>query len=161
MSLNWIDAVIAALMLVGFIHGLIKGAIQEVFAVLALVVGVIVAGRVANGAEAITEELSHPTAAKVFVFILTFFVVALIIGLIGRMFSGLAKAANLRMIDRLIGGVVGACLVGLAIGVIFKVGEMFGMDTGFLRDSPLAQHLMQAVSYLSTFLPKARSSIGV
>jgi uncharacterized membrane protein required for colicin V production len=160
-DLNWIDAVIAALMLVGFIHGLMKGAIQEVFAVLALVVGVVVAGRVAVGAESVTAQLSHPTAAKVVVFLLTFFVTALIIGLIGRMFSGLAKAANLKMIDRVIGGVVGACLVGLGIGIVFRVGETFGMNTDFLEDSPLAKQLMQAVSYLSGFLPKARESIGV
>jgi membrane protein required for colicin V production len=159
--MSWIDAIIGALMLVGFIHGLIKGAIQEVFAILALVAGVIVAGRATIGAEAVTEKLSHPTAARVFVFILTFFVVALVVGLIGRLFSGLAKAANLRAIDRLIGGIVGACLVGLIIGTIFKVGETFGMDTGFLDGSPLAQHLMVAVSYLGTFLPRAREAIGV
>jgi membrane protein required for colicin V production len=159
--LNWTDAAIGALMLVGFIHGLMKGAIQEVFAVLALVVGVIVAGRVASGTETITSNLSHPTAAKVFVFALTFLVVAIVVGLIGKMFSGLAKAANLRVVDRVIGGVVGACLVGLAVGIVLRVGEMFGMDTGFLDGSPLARQLMAAVSYLARFLPAAKESIGV
>jgi membrane protein required for colicin V production len=159
--LSWIDAVMAALMFLGFVHGLLKGSIQEVFAVLALVVGVLVAGRVAEGTEAITSQLSHPTAAKVFVFILTFFVVALIIGLIGKMFSGLAKTANLRTIDRLLGGIVGACLVGLAIGVVLQVGAMFGMSTEWVQGSPLARQLMLAVSYLARFLPEARESIGV
>ena len=158
--MNWIDWVIAAFMLLGFVHGLLKGVIQEVFAVLALVVGLVAAGRVSAGAEAVTEQLNHPTALKVVVFILTFFVVALVIGFIGKMFSGLAKAANLKIIDRLIGGVVGACLVGLMVGTVLKVGERFGMDTGFVEDSVLAQQLMAAVSYLGAFFPEARNSVG-
>jgi len=97
----------------------------------------------------------------VLVFVLTFFVVALIVGLIGKLLSGLAKAANLKTIDRLIGGVVGACLVGLIVGAFFKVGESFGMDTGFLEESVLAQHLMAAVEYLGALLPQARHAVGV
>jgi membrane protein required for colicin V production len=158
---NWIDIAIALLMLLGFIHGLMKGVIQEVFAVLALVLGLVAAGRVSTGAEAITGQLSHPTAGKVLVFVLTFFVVALVIGLLGKLFSGLAKAANLKMIDRLIGGVVGACLVGLIVGTVFKVGESFGMDTAFLADSVLAQQLMAAVAYLGALVPQSGDTIGV
>lgn len=159
--MTWIDAVIAAFMLLGFIHGLLKGAIQEVFAVLALVLGVIIGGRVAEGTVSITSQLSHPTAAKAFAFLLTFLLVAIAVGLVGKMFSGLAKAANLRIIDRILGGVVGACLVGLAVGLVFKVGEAFGMDIGFVRSSPLAEQLVLAVSYLATFLPKAAASTAV
>ena len=55
--MNWIDVGIAALMLLGFLHGLIKGAIQEVFAVLALVLAVVIGGRVAEGTVSITSEL--------------------------------------------------------------------------------------------------------
>lgn len=157
--MNWIDLIIGVCMLVGFIHGLAKGVIQEVFAILALVVGLVAAGRVSTGTQVVTDQLSHPTAGRVLVFILTFIVVALVIGLIGKLFSGLARVANLRMIDRLIGGVVGACLAGLIIGAIFKVGERFGMDTGFLEGSRLAQQLMAAVAYLGAFLPRVRKSI--
>ena len=101
--MNWMDAVIIVLMIMGFIHGVIKGAIQEIFVALALVVGVIAAGKIASALDDITSQLSHPTAAKVFAFALAFLLVAIAIGLFGKMFSGLAKAANLRMIDRALG----------------------------------------------------------
>jgi membrane protein required for colicin V production len=158
---NWIDIGIAALMLLGFLHGLIKGAIQEVFAVLALVLGVVIGGRVAEGTVSVTSNLSHPTAAKAFAFLITFLLVAIGVGLVGKMFSGLAKAANLRLMDRFLGGVVGACLVGLAVGFFFTVGKAFGMDTGFVNSSPLARQLVAAVSYLATFLPQAAESTAV
>jgi len=159
--LNWIDIMIAALMLMGFLHGLLKGAIQEVFAVLALVLGVVAGGKVAEGTISVTSQLSHPTAARGFAFIITFILVAIGVGLLGKMFSGLAKAANLRFADRLLGGVVGACLVGLAVGLFIQVGKSFGMDTAFVKDSPLARQLVQAVSYLVTFLPRGGESTAV
>jgi membrane protein required for colicin V production len=157
--LNWIDAVLGLIILLGFIHGVLKGAIAEIFAVLALVVGVIVAGRVSSGTTYVTSQLSHPTAGRVFVFIITFVVVAIVIGLIGKMFSGLAKAANLRMIDRFIGGIVGACLIALAAGVFLKICERLGMDMSGFNKSFLARSLIQTVSYLAGFLPEVTQRI--
>jgi membrane protein required for colicin V production len=149
------DGVICVLMILGFIHGFIKGAIQEIFAALALVIGVIVAGKASAGLESVTSQLAHATIGKVFVFALTFLVVAIVIGLVGRMFSGLAKAANLRMIDRLIGGVVGACLVGIAMGIILSIALRLGGDILAFEDSALAEQLILAVKVLAGFLPKA------
>jgi membrane protein required for colicin V production len=153
--LNWVDAIIGTLMFLGLLHGVLKGAIQEISVAFALVIGVVAAGRVASGAEAVTRQLSHPTAAKVFVFALTFLVVAIVIGLLGKMFSGLAKAANLRIIDRMIGGVVGACLIGIAIGIILTIASRLGADTVSLEESVLARQLLIAVKVLARFLPKA------
>jgi membrane protein required for colicin V production len=151
---NLVDAVIGALMFLGLVHGIFKGAIQEISIVLAVVIGVVIAGRAASGAEAVTSQLSHPAAGKVFVFVLTFLVVAIIIGLLGKMVSGLAKAANLRIIDRMIGGIVGACLIGIAIGIILTIAKRFGADAEMIEESVLARQLLVAVKALAEFLPK-------
>jgi membrane protein required for colicin V production len=153
--MNWMDAVIGVLMLLGFIHGLVKGAIQEISVALALVIGVIVAGRVTAGADDLANSLSHPTLMKIFIFALTFVVVAILIGLAGRAVSGLAKVANLRTIDRIIGGVVGACLVGIAIGIVLAMIQMVGGGIPGVRESFLAPQLLATVSYLGRFLPRA------
>ncbi len=153
--MNLVDVVIGALMFLGLVHGVFKGAIQEISIALALVIGVIIGGRAAAGAESVTSQLSHPAAGKVFVFVLTFLVVAIIIGLLGKMLSGLAKVANLRIIDRMIGAVVGACLIGLAIGIILTIVQRFGGDIALLEESVLARQLLIAVKLLAEFLPKA------
>ena len=150
--MNLIDAVIAVMMLFGFIHGFIKGAIQEIFAALALVVGVIVAGSVAPVAGGIMSQIANPTIGKIFVFVIVFLNIAILIGLTGQMFSGLAKAANLRMVDRAVGGVVGACLVGIVIGIILRIALKLGMDILAFGDSVLAQQLITAVKVLEGFL---------
>lgn len=160
MEVSWLDATVALLMCLGFIHGLVKGAIQEVAAALAIVVGVIVAGSVTTGLAAQTDQLSHPTGAKVFIFVVTFVVVALLIGLLGKLISGLAKVANLKLIDRVLGGVVGACVVGIAVGIVFTLIERLGVNIDALRESPLISYLLQAVAYLSKFLPKIAEEVA-
>lgn len=158
--MNWLDIAILVSIAIGFIQGLIKGAIQEIFAALAIVVGVIGAGKVASALEPVTSNLSHPLAAKVFVFVLAFLVIAILIGLIGKAFSGLAKAAGLRAVDRFIGGVVGACVVAIIIGVILTLVEKFGVDPTLGNKSSFALYLLRAVRALAGFLPGTISQAG-
>jgi len=156
---NWLDLTILVFLTLGFIHGILKGAIQEIFAALAIVVGVIAAGRITDLMEAVTANLSHPTAAKIFVFVVAFLVVAIVIGLIGKAFSGLAKAAGLRAIDRFVGGIVGVCVVAIIVGVVLTLAEKFGIDPSLGNRSVLAPHLVKAVRLLAAFLPGAVAEV--
>jgi membrane protein required for colicin V production len=159
MEVNWLDATVTLLMFLGFIHGVVKGAIQEIAGALAVVVGIIVAGYVTSATAAQTDQLSHPTGAKVFVFVVTFLVVAVLIGLLGKLISGLAKAANLKLIDRVLGGIVGACVVGIAVGIVLTLIERLGVNIDTLRESALITYLLHAVAYLSRFLPKVAQEV--
>jgi membrane protein required for colicin V production len=156
---SWLDATVALLMCLGFIHGLMKGAIREIAAALAIVVGIIVAGHVTSATAAQTDQLSRPTGAKVFVFVVTFVVVAISIGLLGKLVSGLAKVANLKLFDRILGGVVGACVVGIAVGIVLTLIERLGVNIDTMRESALTAYLLHAVAYLSRFLPKIAEEV--
>jgi len=160
MDASWLDATIGILLVLGFIHGVVKGAIQEISGALAVVVGIVVAGYVTAVTAGQTDQLSHPTGAKVFVFVLIFLIVAILIGLLGKLISGLAKTANLKFIDRVLGGVVGACIVGIAIGIVLTLIERLGVNIDMLRESPLISYLLYTVSYLSKFLPEAAQEVG-
>jgi membrane protein required for colicin V production len=152
--LNLVDVLMVVVLVAGFIHGIAKGAIQEVSAAVALVVGVIVAGKVAESTTSVTSQLAHPTAARIFMFVVTFIVVAIVIGLLGKLISNLAKKANLSPIDRILGGVIGAFLVAIAAGLVFKLLAMGGMQPVWVASSGLAQRMMGLVSYLTRFLPQ-------
>jgi len=151
---NLVDGAIVLVMVAGFVHGAIKGAIQEVTGVVALIVGVVVAGKVATGTLSVTGTLSHPTAGKIFAFVVAFIIVAVAIGLLGMVISNMVKKSTLSPIDRILGGVIGACLVGIAVGLVFKLMVMGGFGGDAIPASPLAQKLMNAVSYLTRFLPQ-------
>ena len=157
--MNLVDALMVVVIVAGFIHGTIKGAIQEVSAAIALIVGVIVAGKVATGSLSVTSKLAHPTVGKVFMFVITFIVVAIAIGLLGKLVSNLAKKANLSPIDRILGGAIGACLVGIAAGVVFNLLALAGLENQSIVQSPIAQKLMSAVSYLTQFMPRESSEM--
>lgn len=159
MDASWLDATVGILLLLGFIHGVVKGAIQEIAGALAIVVGIVVAGYVTTVTAPQTDNLSHPTGAKVFVFVLVFLIVALLIGLLGKLISGLAKAANLKLIDRVLGGIVGACVVGIAIGIVLTLIERLGVNIDTLKESPLIAYLMHTVAYLSRFLPEVARDV--
>jgi membrane protein required for colicin V production len=150
---NLVDILTIVVIAVGFLHGTIKGAIQEIAAAVALVVGVMVAGQAASGSAAVTSQLSNPAVGRIFVFVITFIIVAIVIGLLGKLVSNLAKQANLSPIDRILGGVIGACLVGIAAGLIFKIMAITGAESRAVTDSAVAQKLVNAVSYLGRFLP--------
>ena len=159
--MNFVDILTLVAIAGGFIHGMIKGAIQEVSAAVALVVGVIVAGKVASGSAVVTGQLSNPSIGRIFVFVITFIIVAIVIGLLGKLISNLAKQANLSPIDRILGGVIGACLVGIAAGLVFKLLAITGGDGGPVAGSVVAQRLVNAVSYLARFLPGAASASAI
>jgi membrane protein required for colicin V production len=160
MDINWLDATVSVLMLLGFIHGIVKGAVQEIAGALAIVVGIVAAGYLTAATAAQTDRLSHPTGAKVFVFVLAFLIVALLIGLLGKLISGLARAANLKLIDRILGGIVGACVVGIAMGIVLTLIERLGVNIDTLRESVIISYLLHAVAYLSVFLPEVAREVN-
>lgn len=155
MGLNIVDGAIILLMALGFIHGVIKGAIQEVAAGVAIVVGVWVAGRAAEGTVSVTGQLSHPTAGKIFVFVIAFIVVAVLVIIFGRMLSNMVKKSALSGVDRFLGGVIGACIVALIAGLLFKLMFMGGLESGVISRSAIAPRLVNAVSHFARFLASA------
>ena len=150
--MNVIDGAIILLMAVGFIHGIIKGAIQEVAAAVAIIVGVWVAGKAAEGTVSVTGQLSHPTAGRIFVFVVAFIVVAVLVIILGRTVSNLVKKSALSGLDRFLGGLIGACIVGLIAGLLFKLMLMGGLESQAIANSALATRLVNTVSYFTRFL---------
>lgn len=150
--MNIIDGAIILLMAVGFIHGIIKGAIQEVAAAVAIIVGVWVAGKAAEGTVSVSGQLSHPTAGKIFVFVIAFIVTAVLVIILGRTVSNLVKKSALSGVDRFLGGLIGACIVGLIAGLLFKLMMMGGLESDAITNSALAMRLVNTVSHFTRFL---------
>jgi len=156
-----VDGAVILIMAAGFVHGMIKGAILEVTAAVAIIGGVFVAGKVAATGLGVVDKLAHPTAGKIFVFVVAFIVVAVIIGILGKTVSNLVRKSALSSVDRLAGGVVGACIVGLLVGLIFKLMAMGGIENNAVAQSGLVRKLMDAVSYLADFLAGGSESTAV
>lgn len=113
--MNYLDIIIAVLLVVFGIDGLRKGIIIEAATLLGLALGLYGAFRFSDYTSAKLIQLVEidPKYLKVVSFVVTFIVLAVLVNLLGRLVKKLIKAINLGFIDK-----IGGFLVGLAKGVL-------------------------------------------
>jgi membrane protein required for colicin V production len=119
--MNVFDIVIAALLLFGFVRGLMKGLFVEVASLAALIAGVYGAihfsyfiGDWLKGSVAWDEKYISLAA-----FAGTFVVIIISIALLGKILTKIANFAALGFLNKLLGGVFGTLKIGLILSVVF------------------------------------------
>lgn len=119
--MNIFDIIIAALLLYGFVRGLMKGLLVEVSSLVALIGGVYGAIHFSyfirdffNLHFSWNEEYISLGA-----FAITFVIIIVIISFIGKMLTKLANFASLGILNKILGGIFGALKIGLIGSVIF------------------------------------------
>ncbi|WP_299059054.1 CvpA family protein [uncultured Polaribacter sp.] len=119
--MNTFDIVIAALLIFGFVRGLMKGLFVEVASLVALIGGVYGAikfsyfiGDYLKESVSWSEEYISLAA-----FAITFVIIIITIALIGKTLTKLADFASLGIINKILGGVFGALKIGLILSVVF------------------------------------------
>lgn len=115
------DIIIAALLLFGFVRGLMKGLFVEVASLVALVAGVYGAihfsyflGEWLKGSVSWDEKYITLVA-----FAGTFVVIIFVIAIMGKILTKIANFASLGILNKLLGGVFGALKIGLILSVVF------------------------------------------
>lgn len=119
--MNTFDIIITALLLFGFVRGLLKGLFVEVASLVALVAGVYGAIHFSFFLgdwlkESLDWDEKYITLAA---FAGTFVIIILVISLLGKALTKLADFASLGILNKLLGGVFGALKIGLILSVIF------------------------------------------
>jgi len=121
--MNTFDIIIAALLIFGFIRGLLKGLFVEVASLVALIAGVYGAIHfsyfVGNLlAEYVSWEERYMTIIS---FAITFAIIVLAIGLLGKLFTKIADFASLGLINKLFGGIFGGLKIGLILSIVLLI----------------------------------------
>ncbi|MCH3881601.1 CvpA family protein [Tenacibaculum aquimarinum] len=119
--MNTFDIIIAALLLFGFVRGLMKGLFVEVASLVALVAGVYGA---IHFSYFISDWLKDSVAwdekyISLAAFAGTFVVILVIISLAGKLLTKIADFASLGILNKLLGGAFGALKIGLILSVVF------------------------------------------
>jgi len=119
--MNTFDIIIAALLLFGFVRGLMKGLFVEVASLVALVAGVYGAIHFSYFLgdwlkNSVSWDEKYITLAA---FAGTFVVIILAIATLGKVLTKIADFASLGILNKLLGGVFGALKIGLILSVIF------------------------------------------
>lgn len=119
--MNTFDIIIAALLLFGFVRGIMKGLFVEVASLVALIAGVYGAihfsyfvGDWLEGSVDWDEKYVSLVA-----FAVTFVAIIVVVALMGRILTKIADFAALGVLNKILGGVFGALKIGLILSVLF------------------------------------------
>ena len=134
--MNTFDIIIAALLIFGFIRGLLKGLFVEVASLVALIAGVYGAIHFSDFvgnflAEKVSWDERYITIVS---FAITFAIIVLVIALLGKMLTKVADFAALGLLNKLLGGVFGALKIGLILSIILLVFTKLNNTIPFISD---------------------------
>ena len=152
--MNYLDIIIAIVLLIFGIKGLRKGLIIEVVSLLAFGVGIYGAMHFSDfTAEHLQDFMEiNPQYLNTIAFVLTFIILVVVVNLIGRLISKLIKSMNLGFFDKL-GGFLFGVLKGVLLCSTFVLVLNNLQWTGIIKEevregSFLYKHVEETVPYL-------------
>ncbi|WP_299617778.1 CvpA family protein [uncultured Tenacibaculum sp.] len=142
--MNTLDIIIAALLLFGFVRGLMKGLFVEVASLVALVAGVYGAIHFSYFlGDWLKESLDWDEKYITLVaFAGTFVVIIIVIALLGRILTKIADFASLGILNKLLGGAFGALKIGLILSVIFIFFGKMNDTIPFVKKESLEESIL-------------------
>ncbi|QTE21455.1 CvpA family protein [Polaribacter cellanae] len=142
--MNIFDIVIAALLLFGFVRGIMKGLFVEVASLVALIGGVYGAIHFSYFiGDFLKESVSwEQEYISLVAFAATFIVIIVIIALLGKILTKLADFASLGIINKVLGGVFGALKVGLILSVVFIFFGKMNNTIPFLKKETIKESIL-------------------
>ncbi|MDV7186417.1 CvpA family protein [Lutibacter sp. TH_r2] len=138
------DIIIAAILVFGFIRGLLKGLFVEVASLISLIAGI-------YGAIHFSYFVGEFLAKKVdwdekyitiVSFAITFAIIVLIIALLGKLFTKIADFAALGFLNKLLGGVFGALKLALILSIILLVFNKLNNTIPFISEEQTEESVL-------------------
>ncbi|WP_111706943.1 CvpA family protein [Lutibacter citreus] len=142
--MNTFDIIIAALLVFGFIRGLLKGLFVEVASLVALIAGIYGAIHfsffVGNFlAKQVSWDERYITIVS---FAVTFAIIVLVISLLGKLFTKIADFAALGLLNKILGGVFGALKIGLILSIVLLVFTKLNDTIPFISDEQKEESIL-------------------
>ena len=122
--ITWFDIIVIAVVVILGIKGVINGLIKEVFGLIGIIGGVIIASRNAN---LVGEQISlylyelSDSAEFFFGFLLALLLFWFVCLLLGNLLSKMLKMSGLGFVDRLLGFFVGAAKIFLVLAILVAI----------------------------------------
>lgn len=115
-----IDIILGIILLYGLIKGISKGFFAEIAALVALLAGIYCAMHFSFYAQDFLTKLIdwNPKYISLAAFAITFIIVVVVISLVGKMLTKLAKMISLGWLNNVLGGVFGLLKVAVILSVL-------------------------------------------
>ncbi|MFC2587604.1 MAG: CvpA family protein [Campylobacter sp.] len=152
----WIDIAIVALTLILGIKGIINGLIKELFGLIGLIGGLVIATRFSDVAEKFINEniykFDNSSMLQFVAFVSLWIVFWLICLLIGKFLAKMLALSGLGFLDRLGGFVVGSAKIFLTFAAVLAVASGTGVNSliePYVKDSKIYPVLLSAGKWIT------------
>jgi membrane protein required for colicin V production len=155
-GLNGFDFVGVALLAIGAIYGLQRGALRMVTSVVALAAAIYFASIYYNmaGAFAETKLGSSHTVGAVIGYVVVFALIFSAVEIIGSFAIRLIHVVHMNPLDRLAGGLLGAAIAGVFGGlIVMLMAAVLPPDAPLLHNSQLVPMLLAYNEMLVDYIP--------
>lgn len=142
--MNIFDIIIVALLIFGFVRGVMKGLFVEIASLVALIAGVYGAIHFSYFiADFLKESVSWSKEyVSLVAFAGTFVIIIIVIALIGKLLTKLADFAALGILNKLLGGVFGALKIGLILSVVFIFFRKMNDTIPFIKKETIEESIL-------------------
>ena len=142
--MNTFDIIVAALLLFGFVRGLMKGLFVEAASLVSLLAGVYGAIHFSYFVgdwlkNSVSWDQKYISLAA---FAITFVIIIIAIALLGKVLTRIANFASLGVLNKILGGVFGALKIGLILSVIFIFFGKVNNTIPFVKQESLDESIL-------------------
>ncbi len=157
--MNWLDIVIAIIILVPTVIGLRSGIIKAVFLLAGLAAGVVLAGQFSQALAGALKFIQNAEAARIAAFIIIVLAVLIIALIIGTLVKWTASMLMLGWLNHLGGAVLGFLAGVVVCGALLAIWVKFAGLSTPVADSSLARILLARFPLVLALLPREFDSI--
>lgn len=152
--MNWLDIILIAILIVTSILGIIKGLVKQVFGLLAVILGLILALGFYSQVSWLYRRLVSNEVLSHFLGFITIFLAVLCIGwLSSRTLSKLIKGP-LKLLNKVLGGGLGLLKGILVCGVVVFALLVFPISKKALKESQLSPVCLQMTRAIIGLIPR-------
>ena len=134
--MNTFDIIITALLLFGFIRGLMKGLFVELASLISLIAGVYGAIHFSYFVGDFLKDSVdwEEQYIAIVAFAITFIAIVIVISLLGKLFTKMADFAALGALNKILGGVFGVLKFGLILSIVLIVFDKLNTTIPFVSE---------------------------
>jgi membrane protein required for colicin V production len=153
-TINWIDIVLAVVLLLSTLGGLRKGFSREIIGLAAALIGLLLAFQFHRMAgQPLKPYISQEGLSSVAGFLIIFFAVLILGAILSSIVRRILKTVGLSGIDRLVGGLYGL-LRGSLISIAIIVALSTFTSSKAVVQSRMAPYLVEASGMLARIVPR-------
>jgi membrane protein required for colicin V production len=156
--MNWLDIILAIVLVITVIAGLKTGLIKAVFSLLGLVLGIFLAGRLYIP---FSETLGFfpEQAAKVIAYLIILILVIVLAAIVATILDKILHAVMLGWINHIGGAIFGLAFGGILLGAILVIWAKYAGGGEIINHSTIGRFLLNTLPLVLGLLPSEFDTI--